>query len=458
MPASRRPTRPLVPKGGTKGGAARVEPESPEEDDELIVPPAMNGDADDLVLGPDSEDDEQLDLREDGGTDDANAADLDIGDFAGEEPTAPPSERALALEDDDAEPTLFEDIGGEAAEEAGEGPELAMDAFDDALPASPDDGGAEGMTDGTEGDVDESALPELDADAEGEVDLEDMLRQLGFGGGGAEPWEPQPDLSFDRPLAAVATHDGSVAAVGHALVVIGNGDVASRARPLSEPAVACAWLGPRTVVATERGIHFVAAATREELVVPIHGARYVAVAAGRVWALAASSLFHIDERAGSATPLRDDVRSIAAAAGTLYVLTAGEARLLALRGQDGDFAELSVPADVLEHLDRGADLLVSAAGLVAAIDATTIFVARSKLELVRLEGGACATFCGERADAPLLVASESGALTLYDQTGNATEVGSVPWTPRAIAWDATRDIAFVAGDGGLVALGPRVRH
>ncbi|NUO48658.1 MAG: hypothetical protein HOV80_07365, partial [Polyangiaceae bacterium] len=334
------------------------------------------------MLGPDAEDDDELDLREDGGTDDANAADLDIGDFAGEEPTAPPSERALAVEDEDAEPSLFDDVASETAEDAGEGPELAMDAFDDALPSSPDDGGAEGMTDGTEGDVDESALPELDADAEGEVDLEDMLQQLGFGGGGTEPWEQHPDFSFDRPLAAVATHDGSVAAAGHALVVIGKGDVASRARSLSEPAVACAWLGPRTVLATERGVHFVAAAVRDELVVPMHGARSVAVAAGRVWALAASSLLHVDERAGSATPLRDDVRSIAAAAGTLYVLTTDGPRVLALRGQDGDFAELTVPAEVIEHLDRDADLLVSAAGLLAAIDATTIFVARPKLTLV----------------------------------------------------------------------------
>lgn len=455
MSAARRP-RPAVPKGGVPKG----EVERPAEDEELIVPPSVPFDADDLALGPEAHEDDELDLLEDGGTDDATAADLDIGDLAGEEPTAPPSERARAFEDDDADPGMFEDVSPEPEEEPGEGAELAMDAFDDVLPSSPDDGGAEGMTDGTEGDIDEAALPELDADADGDVDLDEMLRQLGFAGGAAERWEPTPAFSFDRPLMAVTTTDGSVAAVGHALVVIGKGDIASRARPLSDPAVGCAWLGPRTVLATARGIQFVSGTGQGGSTLPKQDVRSVAVAAGQVWALAGQALLRVDERAGSATLVREDVRSIVAAAGTLYIVVAedGRSRLLALRGQDGDWETLSAPSEVLEHLDRGAALVVSAAGALAAVDGTSIVVARTKPALVRLDGGIAATFCGDQRDAPLLVASESGALTLYDEKGTPAEVGSISWVPRALAWDSSRDLAFVVGDGGLLAVGPRVRH
>ncbi len=454
MPAARKPSRPVAPRGGTDTSI----------DDDLPALPMPPPDAGDLDVGPTAQEDDDLDLDDrDGGTDDASAGDLDIGDLEGEEPTAPPSDRVRAFSDDDDDfAALFESAADDRAEVSEDGPELAMDAFDDVLPASPDDGGAEGMVDGSEGELDEEALPDLDADAEGEVELDDMLRQLGFAGDAHEPWELAPGFGFDRALTDVVAQDGSVAAVGAALVVVGKKEVAPRVRSLAEAASSCAWLGPRTVFATSRGVHLTTGTGGDVLAIPMPGVEAVAVASGQVWALADRSLFLIDERAGSKRAVRGDVARIAAAASTLYVLTDdADAQLLALRGQDGDWEPHAVPSELLVHLAEGAALVVGAAGAVASIGPEIVLTYKpggTGCSRFATSDAAAGAFCGDHPDAPLLLGGEGGSLILVDGERDPSEIARVPWRPRSIAWDGSRDLAFVAGDGGLAAFGPRVKH
>ena len=52
-----------------------------------------------------------------------------------------------------------------------------------------------------------------------------------------------------------------------------------------------------------------------------------------------------------------------------------------------------------------------------------------------------------------------GMQALFDGSTEPSDIAALPGgAPRAVAWDATRERLFVAGEGGLVALRPRVRH
>ena len=456
MSLLRRPSRPAAPKPAPSRSGLT-------EDDlfDEALPPSETADE---AVGPDgSEEDEELYVRDEHvGTDDASAGDLDIGELIGEDHPASHADGEEGFGDDESEPALFEEPSGALAESEA----LDSDQHDfgeDALPSSPDDGGAEGMSDGTEGELHEDQLPDLDADAEGELELDEMLRQLGFGGERGEAWVAAPAFGFDRPLASVVARDGSVAAAGEALVVIGKGEIAPRTRPLAEAALGCAWLGPRLLFASARGIHLAEGSGPDVLAIPLADVKALAVAASRPWALAGTMLYSIDERSGAAELARDDVTQIASSPSTLYVVVddGTEARVFALRGQDGDWEVVGVALETREHLRRGASLVASAAGAVAAIDSTQVLVWRpgtTTSTSVRLDDVVAAAFCGDGPHAPLLLATESGSLSLFEEARGLSEVGTVPFTPLALTWDASRDLVFAAGPGGLVALGPRVKH
>lgn len=437
---------------------------SPPEDDliEPALPPSEPADED---VGPSGhEDHDDLYVRDEhGGSDDTSAADLDIGELGVDVVPVSSLDMEDGLSHDDEEPSLFDEAQGSLLADHRDEPDAAHEDLHDLLPSSPDDGGAEGMLDGTEGDVREDELPELDADAEGELELDEMLKQLGFASDGREAWEVAPAFGFDRPLAAVVSHEGSVAAAGDALVVIGKGEIAPRARQLPEPATACAWLGPRVVFATLRSIHIAEGSGADVAAIPLPAVTAVAVAAGRAWAVAGRTLYAIDDRTSAADIVRADVAQIASSSSTLYAvcLAGGGARLLSLRAQDRDWEELTVARELLDQLARGATLVASAAGAVAAIDRAASSVWRPgspRSTPIPLEDIVAAVFCGDGPHAPLLLATESGALSVFEEKRGLVEVGSVPFAPRALAWDGTRDLAYVVGPGGLIALGPRVTH
>jgi hypothetical protein len=454
-----------LPTYPSRSAVPKPTPKPPLPDEDLIEPALPPSEPADEDVGPRGhEEHDDLYVRDEhGGTDDAAAGDLDIGELVSEVAPTSTSDTQDGFLHDDGEPSLFDEAHASLLEDHHDEPDAGHEELHDLLPSSPDDGGAEGMLDGTEGDVREDDLPELDADAEGELELEEMLKQLGFASDGVEPWEVAPAFGFDRPLVAVVSREGSIAAAGEALVVIGKGEIAPRARPLPDPAVACAWLGPRVLFATSRGIQLAEGSGANLAAIPLAGVTALAVAAGRAWALAGVSLHAIDERTSTAEVARTDVAQIASTSSTLYAVSrsGADARLLSLRAQDRDWDELAVTRDLLEHLARGATLVASAAGAVAAIDTAATLLWRpgsGRSTSIPLEDVAAATFCGDGPHAPLLLATESGALTVFEEKRGLAEVGALPFTPRALAWDATRDLAYAVGPGGLVALGPRVTH
>jgi len=82
-------------------------------------------------------------------------------------------------------PPVFADEGNVGDET---GPLDGHDNFgDNMLPATGDDGGAEGLSDGSESFLDEANVPAIDADAEGDFELTDLLAEMGFGSD--EAWE-----------------------------------------------------------------------------------------------------------------------------------------------------------------------------------------------------------------------------------------------------------------------------
>lgn len=456
MSVLRRPSRPTVPK------PAPSRPTPTEEDlFDPALPPTEPADED---VGPRQTDDhDELYVRDEhGGTDDAAAGDLDIGELVGDDHTVSHGDSLEGLPDEDAEPALFDEVHGSLMDD-GPAENDHHELLHDALPSSPDDGGAEGTSDGTEGELHEDQLPELDADAEGELELDEMLKQLGFASEGGETWEQTTAFGFDRALACVVASDGSVAAAGEALVVIGRGEIAPRSRPLADAASACAWLGPRVLFATARGVHVAEGSGPDVLAIALPNVQALAVAAGRAWALAQSTLYAIDARTNATEVARTDVAQISSSPSALYLVagTGADARVLALRAQDGDWQDLGVAPEPLEHLGRGARLVTSAAGAVATIDSAQTLVWRpgaTRSTAVPLDDVVAAVFCGDGPHAPLLLATESGSLSLFEEGRGLSEVGSAPFAPVALTWDATRDLAFAVGPSGLVALGPRVKH
>jgi hypothetical protein len=420
-------------------------------------------------IGPANDEPVAIDEPVGEGAEAANASDLDIGDIELKEDPAPVGDADLhdglaAVED----APHFEDHDGRSLADAGgrdDEPPAVGELIEDEPPGSADDGGAEGMTGVAEDEIDEHALPELDADDEGEVEVDDLLRQLGFSSDG-EAWEAVGSLAVDRPLAAIACDEGRVAAVGAALAVLGPGDPAPRARRLAEVAHACVWDDDRVAFATARGVHCAKGTAKDTLVYASAGVSALAVAAGRLWALAGTSLVGIDAAAGTHAVARDDVLAIAAAAGTLYVVAGGSstarARLLRLRGQDGDWEEVSESAALAAHVRRGARLAVNGASAMAVLDGGQVFVRRPGRSLAptHVDRAVAVAFRGDAPDAPLLVVLEDGQLGFVAPSGDLVELGAgrIDGGVRGLAWDTSRDLAFVVGPGGLAAVGPRIKH
>lgn len=488
IPAQPRPARP------------REDPDEPE--DELELPPS---DADDEAERDDAGADDLLGALDEPGLDDAEATDLDVGGESLDsfEDADDGTERELDVGPDDDELQLPAEGGREGEVEG-----LADDegvAIDET--GEGDDGGAEGTGDDPSDEVDESALPEIDDDA-GEGD-HDVLAEalLVEGEAGLPPWAAARWAVLDGagapvPCRAVAVAAGRVAAAGEVLLVVDEGARMARRSPFGEGAVAVALEADALLAATARGQLVAwradgteaaslgswraglapALALRSDAV-----ARPVELAAtpGRFWIRAGAALMVAASPTSAPVAVRDrGVAAITASGPVLIALTVGaEGPALERFGGDdeaGAEVRLEGAARRIAERDRGA-LRVAAAGAtcLAFTDQRQIAVSRdagATFALFELGPVPAIAFAGEGAGARLLALvapTAGGAAFVVELTagGEATRIGEIapaegeaavgaasPWAGAALAWDASREVVWVACGVGLVALGRPQRH
>jgi hypothetical protein len=457
--------------------------------DELDLPPPDDDTGDEVE---DQADDELPDLRDEG-LDDAEADDLDVG-----------GDELETGEEEGDEPEAEVDVGplddGLLVDEEAEGAAETDGSLDDDDTivdehTSDDDGGAEGTSEDPGDGIDEAALPELDDDDGAAIDdgLADALLAEGDATFTAARWAPLDDTGARLPCRAVAASGGRVAAAGEVLLLIDEGARAARTSALGEGSVAVAVGDDALLAATARG----------QLLVMRHGsaeasslgswraglgsslglwpaesaasAVELAATPGRFWIRAGAALLCSTSTDQPLAAVRDrGVLAVTASSGVLVALTAGATgpAIARFRNDDEGWAEAALTGEALRvaERDRGAVRIAAAAGgrAVAITDQQRVAVSRDggvTFVVPALGPVAGIAFAGERPEAPLLVlaaAAKDAAASLMVVTadGAAAALCELPAIggAAAIAWDAAREVVWVASGAGLVAIGRPQQH
>ncbi len=459
----------------------------PEIDADLDLPTTGEGDDDEPSGSLDADDDaDAIDDSDDGGDsplDDAEASDVDAGE-----------DEIDDIDDDDGDESDV-DVGPLDDEvDIGEENELDDDGLGDAANdddgidleerAAADDGGIEGTNELPEDAVDESALPELDADEdvdEGDEDLAEVLladAQTELPAWDAARWTPLEGAGASTPCDALAIAAGRVAAAGEVLLIVGEGERAARPASFGAGVIAIAASDDLLVTATARGQIAVSqgAWTEATAVGALRagsGPMELAATPGRGWIRRDGVLHSVTPPDASLVPVRErGVLAVTASGGAALLLTAGATgpvierlraddeapRVVALRGAARRLAESAAKQGVIT--------LVAAAGgrSVAFTDGAQIAISRD-------DGATFATaafgpivalaFVGDEADATLLILTESGTVVQLPVQGEPTRVAAIEGlggAPAAIGWDPARECAWVACRAGLIAVGRAPRH
>lgn len=472
----------------------RVPDEPPDLDEELDLPPA-DADGDDDRAGLD--DDELPDLTGEEGLDDAEADDLDVG---GDDLEITDEEDAAGGEDDVDVGALDEDILVDEAAASGDEPEGAPEddgiIADDA--AGDDDGGAEGTSEDPGDEVDEGALPDLDDDDgdPGEGALAETLLAESDGGlpwAGAR-WARLEGAGAEVPCRAVAAAAGRVAAAGEVLLLIEEGALAPRRLGFAEGSVAVAVADDAILAATARGQLFLAgndgagasaigswrAGVSPSLGLwPADGGGVeIAATPGRFWIRAGAALLGATSPDQPLAAVRErGVIAVAASAGALTALTLGAEGPVIERflGDDTGWAATPLTGDARRLVDPRLTVRLAAAGAhaVALASASRVAISRdggASFTTIDLGPVAALAFAGDDDGAPLLALLAPGptaSLVTIDAAGEAARAGEIPapdraaaspWSECALAWDAARDVAWIACAAGLFAFGRPRRH
>ncbi len=435
----------------------------PDDPDALELPDAARHGGDhpkEEAVGVDEDEDPDALEADDGDRDDAHADDLDIGDVdVSDEGGDAHDDDGFAVEHGDS--TSFDDHSEARGDDDPAGEDVDFDGLGEALPPTHDDGGVEGTHDGSESDL-ADALPALDSGGDEELAMNELLAEVGLGD---DTWEIASEQTVDAALTSVNCADGRVAAAGQVLAVLEPGEVIARVHALDELARGCLVTPAGVATLSSGGVHLRTGAT-EALVFQSPDVRRVGVAGDRLFALVEHTLYRLDAMGGRASVVRTDVVDFAAAAGTLVAIVRGpEACSIArMRGHDRDWEDLGPAGALGELVVQGGKLLVNGALAMAAVEAGGVAVRRTARTATRhfaIAGTIDAVFQGDAEGAALLVLTSTPDGTRLVSLGSTepSDIAALPGgAPRAVAWDATRERLFVAGEGGLVALRPRVRH
>lgn len=480
--------------------------------DELDGSLLEHADAGEVDTGDPGDD---IDARE-ASSDDAEAGDLPIGEddvfddppesLRGKSHIGPPSGRDAGIDHDDdhafddSERSAGEDWEPHRADSNALALDLADEIDDDDRPEA-DDGGVEGTNEDIAAEVDESALPDLDADAGAGFDVDDLMRELAAGGFGRESNEPawlvREEWQRGGAFTDVIAEVGRVVAVGAEIVELGLGDTAIRAGSLPAAGSLVALHRSGVVVATGDALLHLGRIGSDERPLALFDAhrpiRALAIVAGRVWTITGDALWVI--ASPPATPQRVFERGaegLAATSDELLLLSREGARgdepdgasirLARFRGDDGDWQTLSTWA-----IDRDAArrprsspalpwrLAASRRGaLLAVVDHEQVShswdrgATWSSIEVEGLVGITDRTVDG-RDELVLLRVSDGRAIVSTFGAGNARPV-ELPCaepsldsalagvTSVEMAWCDARETLFVATPRGLVAVGPLRTH
>jgi hypothetical protein len=481
------------------------------EDEDLIdveLPP-MDADEEDTERES-GEDDLELDALDDGDgdpLDDAEASDLDGGAEGAELDELDDDPRdGDADEQIDVGP-LDDDLIGAEAEPASA--ELEADGITgdddevDELDDGDDDSGDEGTHEPVEDEVDEDALPAIDADDDGDFEdaslvgeaWDDELADAPLPGWGDTRWEAREGAGAELPCRAVAARDGRVVAAGEAVLVVDQGAcVARRVGP--EGGAQALTLGEdgAALIATRRGQLIGLSPTGQATPLSAWRARFgglaLASTPGRAWALergADGALWSLGGSPALVTMAREQgVMAIAASGASLFALTndAAGLHLQRLRSDDEGWQPTHL-AGAARAIAAGSEVHLAAAaqGRALAIAEPTRGLAVSRdggasFQALGVVGVVAVAFAGDDEAAPALalVASSLGdgvCLVEVLPDGTALRVAELPArrsnssTPHeddaperafGMAWDATRELVWIAHPGGLVALGRLRTH
>jgi hypothetical protein len=282
------------------------------------------------------------------------------------------------------------------------------------------------------------------------------------------------------------------------LLLVEEGARAARRLPFGEGALAVALGEEALVAATARGQLLVThdfgatvssfGAYRTGAVAP---GLELATTPGRLWVREGGALSCGTLPAQPAMPVRErGVLAITASSGTLLALTvtSGVPGIERFRGDDEDRKQVPLPEParaIVERAKGSVLLAASAAGRCLALgDGRRVALSRDAgvtFALSDLGRVIALAFGGESADATLLglLAPEGTArayLVAWGASGDAMRIGEVAIVDRdtqegsptaeadqaeasaTIAWDAARELVWVASGAGLVALGWPQRH
>jgi len=465
----------------------RDEDADEELDDDLDLPLAGD-DGEDEPTGSvnNDEEDEEVDEIADRGEsplDDAEATDLDAGDDEIDETDdedGDESEIDVGPLDDEVDIGEENELGDESSGNLSHDEE----GIDLEEHAAADDGGAEGTSEAPEDAVDESALPELDADEdadEGDEDLAEVLladAQLEPLPWDATRWMLLEGAGAAVPCSALAIAAGRVAAAGEVLLLVREGERAARLASFGAGVVALAAEGDLLLTATARGQIAVSQgawseATSLGALRAGHGPVELAATPGRGWVRCERALHAITPPEASLSPVRErGVLAMSASGGALLLLASGTTTLVLERLRGDDEGRRATPLrGAARRLVEGADkqgtiTLAAASGgrLLAFTDGAQIAISRdsgASFAVSALGAVLGIAFAGDDDNAALLILTEGGAVVQSPAHGEATRVATIEGlggAPAAIGWDPTRECAWVACRAGLLAFGRAPRH
>lgn len=448
---------------------------APARDDEgdgiLDLDEALVEDTAGLDDDADLDIDDRMDEEEDSADDRAgiSAEEVSDADLVGDERAAAPDDD-LGREDD-SEWSSFDDAPERADDDDHADDDHAFGEVELASPLDADDGGQEGTRENIEGEIDEAALPDLDADADG----------------GEHPLDAEPMFVFPHDTvmqrietiarqgaSSIGVHEGRVAFAGAPPFLLERGASSPVPIPARTSFSAIVLTRDALVVGTARGVELSLASGATTALVETSAAPRALVAShGRTWALVDRTLWPVGLPASpSAFAPREDVLAIAQVEAGVVALRRVDQRITLerFRGDDEGWAV----SDVGEHAAR----IVGGArvGLSATLDGARVAIF-SELGLCEssdrgatfrsVDAGAvlAVTFAGRDATAnaiALVEADEEILCVRVDEEAtlhlvHASARGARP-AVAAIAWDETRNVAFVGTFAEVYSVGPRRTH
>ncbi len=443
-------------------------------------------DEEDLGFGDETGDEDELaEERSENPFDDSAADDLETGIEIGAEGADEGVDEGVEGEVDIGaldEGLSFGDAEGLAGEdEAGAGgpsdDDLTVGITAEESAPGLDDAGEEGTGDSGEEDVREEALPELDADEEGEFEEEGVEREMLFASDSSVPaWAPESEqwVVSREGVEALDVRGTALAVDGETLVFAADRKVWRLVKGAGPARCVPGWVSESDVVGLAVGRDGVWAADGE-----------------RLWLLAISEADEFRPRV-----VMNDVLNTARDSGSVFVFRwlGDSARVYELDEEASVLAERVLGEEAKRIAERRCGFAVGAKGQCVALSGGgSLCVSRDfgkTFRVLSLKGVLALAFMGEGEGAPLFAlmahpyenkavlvnidghpapvcvgelfapakearagtgddADDEDEVAAEDEEGEASS-----WTSAGLAWDEARAMFWVAGAAGLYALSP----